>query len=119
MNGMQYYVHADGGYKRRHTVDVIFQGGGLAPEAMAANKETANVRAKVEWSYQEVKLYLSSMDLKRKIRVDEGAVGLTYICEMVLHNMRNCLYPNPISQFFGCAPPTIEECLHHKDVIYI
>lgn len=115
VNGVQHYVHADSGYNRRRTVDVPFQGADLTAEAVAANNSTAKVRVTVEWSYQEVKLYWSTTDFKRKLRVGEGGVGLMYIGAMILHNIRNCLYPNPVSQYFNCSPPNLEEWLRHKD----
>lgn len=48
------------------------------------------------------------------IRADEGAVKVMYLCAIVLHNIRNFVILNPVSQYFDCTPPTIEQWLYHK-----
>lgn len=72
---MQHYGHADSGYNRLPVVDVPFQGNNLSAQQLEVNKKTASVRMRVEWSYQEVKLYSSSVDFKRKLKVEERGPG--------------------------------------------
>lgn len=45
---------------------------------------TAAVIATVDWSYQEVELYWSTTDFKRKLEVGERGVGLVYDGTMTL-----------------------------------
>lgn len=115
IDGVQYYIHGDSGYNRRITVDVPFQGANLPVAMRAANEATAAVRVTVEWTYMEVKLYWTTVDFKRKLRVGEAAVGLVYIGAILLHNIRGCMYRNQVSQYFRCDPPSLEEYLTHKD----
>lgn len=116
VNGVQFYVHADSGYNRRTVIDVPFQGAHLTRAQKKANTATASVRVTVEWAYKEVKLYWTTVDFKRKLRVGEVAVGMMYMGAILLHNIRNCLYPNTISQYFQCHPPALVDYIHHKDV---
>ena len=51
------------------------------------------------------------MDFKRKLRVFEAPIGSMYLGAMLLHNFRSCVYPNTISQYFACQPPTLEDYL--------
>lgn len=115
VDGIQYYVHADSGYNRRTTIDVPFQGANISSSAKAANIRTAAVRVTVEWTYLEVKQHWTTVDFKRKMRVGEFAVGIVYRSAMLLHNIRSCLYPNAVSQYFNCSPPSLHEYLEHKD----
>ena len=115
VGGCQYYVHGDSGYNRRDVVDVPFQGAHLSGAQLAANRTTSSVRVTVEWSYKDVKLYWTVVDYKRKMRAGESAVGLLYIGAMLMHNIRNCLYPGTVSQYFKCSPPSLEEYLYHKE----
>lgn len=114
-DGVQYFIHGDSGYNERVFMDVPFSSANLTPAQRAANMSTASVRVTVEWMYKEVKLYWSTVDFKRKMRIGEGPVGLLYIAAMMLTNFRNCIYPNSVSQYFKCSPPTLEEYLTHKD----
>lgn len=115
LGGEQYYIHADSGYNRRDVIDVPFQGANICPAARAANESTARARVTVEWCYKEIKLYWTTVDFKRKLRVGESSVGSLYIASMLLHNIRSCIQPNTISQYFCCPPPSVAEYLSHKD----
>lgn len=114
-NGIQYFIHGDSGYSARAYLDVPFSGSNLTPAQKSANCATAAVRVTVEWMYKEVKLYWSTVDFKRKMRIGEAPVGLLYIAAMLLTNFRNCIYPNTVSQYFNCNPPSLEEYLLHKE----
>ena len=81
----------------------------------ALNKTMSTARITVEWMFKEVKMYFSTLDYKRKMKVLESLVGSLYMAGMLLCNMRNCIHPNQISRFFHCEPPTIEEYLARKE----
>lgn len=115
LDGVQYFIHGDSGYNERAFLDIPFSGAHLTPVQKAANKETATVRVTVEWMYKEVKLYWTTVDFKRKMRIGEAPVGLLYVSAMLLTNFRNCLYPNTVSQYFNCTPPSLGDYLSHKD----
>ena len=48
------------------------------------------------------------------MRTGESPIGALYIAAMLLKNLRNYVYPNSISQYTLCAPPTLEDYLDHK-----
>ena len=76
----------------------------------------SGVRITVVWIFKEVKMQFTVLDYKRKMKLLESLVGLLFLCCMFLTNCRNCVYPNQISQYFDCAPPTVEEYLDmHTD----
>ena len=115
INGIQFCIYGDSGYNLRLYMEVPYQGSNLSEEQKSLNKAMAASRITVEWIFKEVKQYWSTMDYKRKLRVGEFPVGALYIAAMLLTNFRNCVYPNPIAQYFSCRPPTLEEYLEHKD----
>eukprot|EP00171_Calliarthron_tuberculosum_P002315 IDg2315t1 len=56
----------------------------------AFSKEMSAARVTVEWYFKEVKLYWTTVDFKKKLRISE-------------------------SPYFNCHPPSIEEYLAHKN----
>ena len=68
-------------------------------------------RTTVEWMFKEVKQYWSTVDFKRKMKTGELPAGQLYMAAMLLTNIRSCLYPNSISQYFDCPPPSLEDYL--------
>ena len=111
---VRYVIYGDSGYSDRIFMEVPLQGSNLSAARRAFNVAMARSRINVEWYFKEVKSHWTSMDFKRKLRVREAAVGSLYIVAVLLTNVRNCVYPNSISQYFNCLPPSLEEYLEHK-----
>ena len=114
VDGLQYAMYGDAGYRTRLFLDTPFSGSNLSDIEKAFNKAMARSRVTVEWFFKEVKLYWSYVDFKRKMRTREHAVGAIYVAAVLLTNMRNCIYPNSISQYFECPPPSLEEYMTHR-----
>ena len=49
------------------------------------------VREAVEWDYKEIKLYITSQDMKRKLNCTEAPIALMYIFAAVLGSFKTCL----------------------------
>ena len=114
-NGRQFCLYGDSGYNRRIYLDVPFQGSNLIASQTVANVNMSKSRVTVEWIFKEIKLYWTAVDFKRKLRVEQLPAGTLYTGAMLLTNIRNCCYPNSVSQYFDCQPPTLDEYLSHKD----
>lgn len=54
----------------------------------AENTSPVTVRVTVKWMYKEVRLYGSTVEFKRKMRIGEEYVGLLYITAMPLNKFR-------------------------------
>lgn len=115
LDGRQFVIYGDSGYHPRPYVEVPFAGANLTDVERAFNGAMSKGRVTVEWYFKEVKQFWGILDSKRKLRVREGPVGLAYRAGVLLTNMRNCISPNQISQYFRCSPPTLEEYISHKD----
>lgn len=87
----------------------------MTADTGAADEEPTKVWVSVEWFYKEVKLFRTTIDFKRKMRVGDAAVSSFYVGVMLLHNMRRCLYSNHVPQYFDCYEPSMEEYLTNKD----
>ena len=48
------------------------------------------------------------------MKVMESPLRLLYMTGMLLCNLRNFIFPNQISSYFKCSPPTLKNCLEHK-----
>ena len=95
-------------------MEVPFQGSNLKCNQTAFKKSMSKVRIKLEWVFKEVKMYFPVVDTKQKLKISDSLVGLLYIATMVVCNIRNCIYPNQISRFFGVPPPSIPECISSR-----
>ena len=82
----------------------------------ALNTAMSPARVTFEWTFKEVKQYWSNVDFKRKMLLRESPIASFHLVAMLLINMRNCVYPDPISQYFRCTPSTLEDYLAHKDI---
>ena len=103
--GKCFVIYGDSGYSARYFLYVPFSGSNLSDAQKAFNTAMAKSRVTVEWYFREVKRYWTLLDYRRKLRVKEAAVGSLYLAAILLTNVRNCCYPNTISQCFGCHPP--------------
>ena len=115
IGGKRYCIFGDSGYNRRWFMEIPFQGSNLSAQQVAFNKAVSSARITVEWIFKEVKLYFTTMDYKRKMKVFESPVGSLYLAAMLRSNMRNCIYRNQVASYFNCTPPTLEDYLHHKE----
>ena len=111
--GKCFVIYGDSGYSARYFLYVPFSGSNLSDAQKAFNTTMAKSRVTVEWYFREVKRYWTLLDYRRKLRVKEAAVGSLYLAAILLTNVRNCCYPNTISQYFGSQPSTMEES--HRD----
>jgi nuclease HARBI1 len=113
VGGVQYCVYGYSGYNARPFAEVPLSGYQVNKDQSSYNRAMSSCRITVEWIFKEVKMYWTFVDYKRKMRLLECPVGALYISALLLTNFRNCVYPNPISQYFNCRPP-LEEYLAHK-----
>lgn len=115
INDVKYYVCGDSCYNRRWFMEILYQGSNLSPQQVAFNKSMPGYRITIEWILKEVKLYVTTVYYKRNMKVFESPVGSLYLAAELHSNMGNCIYRNQAYTYFGCAPPTFEEYLVHKD----
>jgi DDE superfamily endonuclease len=108
IGGTQYCLYGDSGYSQREYLEIPYQGSALSAHQRAFNKQMSAARITVEWIFKEIKAYWSCVDFKRKLSINQSPVGALYIAAMLLTNFRNCVYPNPISKYFDCHPPSLE-----------
>lgn len=104
----KYCINGDSGYNRRPYLYIPFQGAELSEEQRVFNKAMSGSRNAVEWIFKELKQYWTVLGFKRKLRIGESPVAALYFSGMLLRNVRNCIYPNTVSEYFGCSPPSLE-----------
>ena len=107
--GTRYCIYGDPGYNNRWFLETPFQGSNISPEQQTFNTAMSSIRITVEWAFKEVKLYWTSLDFKRKMKIGECPIAMLYLNGVVLSNFRNCFYPNQTSSYFHCKPPSFEE----------
>ena len=77
------------------------------------NAAMSSVSESVEWSFSRVKCLLSFMDWKKKHKVRNSPVGITFLVATLLTNCHTVMQPrgNQISKYFDLLPPSLEEHL--------
>ena len=107
----QYCLYGVSGYNGRVYLEVPLQGAQLNENHKSFNMAISKSRVTVEWMFKEIKMFWTTMDYKRKLRILQAPSAALYFSGMVLCNIRNCMYPNEISQYFQCPPPRLDEFL--------
>lgn len=114
IDGEQYSIFGDSAYVRKPWLEIPDSGAFLTPYQEHVNASKSKARVTAEWYFMEMKKYWARCDYKRSLRILQAPYGKFILGAVLLTNIRNCLYPNEISQFFGCNPPSLEEYLDHK-----
>lgn len=119
IEGERFCIWGDPGYNNRWFLETPFQGANLSLAQKAFNTAISTVRITVEWAFEQVKLYWTSVDFKRKLKVREIPISLLYQTGVLLSNFHNCFHPNQTSIYFSCPPISFEEYIslvdHHHD----
>ena len=76
------------------------------------NTQMSKVRIEVEHGFALVTNVWRFLGAKQKHRVFWSPVGRYYRVGVLLTNALACLYPNQVSQYFNCAPPSLEDYFH-------
>jgi len=71
VDGQHYCLYGDSGYAERDFISIPFQRADLIPAQVAFNKAMSACRVNVEWEFKEIKRYRSTVDFKRKLRVQQ------------------------------------------------
>ena len=81
----------------------------LAPPMQEYNESMSSVRITVEWLFSDITNSFKFLDFKKNLKIGLSSVGKMYIVSALLRNAITCLYGNETSDYFGIAPPTLEE----------
>lgn len=80
-------------------------------DAKGAFKRSMNtVRTAVEWSDGELKQQFTSQDFKRKLKVRNVPVTVTYVLSALLLNFKMVFERGGLgTHYFDCPPPELDE----------
>lgn len=102
-------------YICRWYINTPFTGSNMCDAQNSFNVGVAQARVALECLFKDVILYWTTVDLKRKRSMNEGAVGTMNISSVFLTNIRRFIYPNHLSKYFEVDPPSLEEYLNHRE----
>jgi len=71
------------------------------------------IRQPNEWYFAVLKNQYKGVCYKLQNQWNKGRVGERFLFACLMTNVRNCIDPNQISQYFDCAPPTVEYYLQN------
>jgi len=91
---------------------VPLHGPALTNRQVIWNTKMSSCRVSVEWLFGQQVLQFSSVDWKIRCKVLASPVKEAYLNAAFLTNLLNTRYPNIISQYFKCTPPSLEKYLN-------
>lgn len=109
--GMKYCISGNSGCKSRPYLEILFRGAHLFGAQCVFIESMSSVRVTVECMFKELKLYWSTLDYKKKLRINESPVAAVYLGAKLLSNIRNPTYASPIAQYFESEPLELVEYL--------
>lgn len=104
-------VYGDPAYGISQHLLCPFKGNNLSRDEERFNSRMSRVRESVEWGFADVTRQWAYLKGHRQ-RILLEPVGIWYLVGTLLANAHSILYPNQISQFFACPPPTLDEYFH-------
>lgn len=108
---LQCCIYGDSGYNSRPYLDIPFQGAHLSDAQHAFHGSMSSEPVTVEWMFKELKLYWRILYYKGKFSINESPVASVYLSAVLLKNIRNTIYANPVAQYFECELPRLEAYL--------
>jgi hypothetical protein len=108
VNDRQLCLVADSAYTLHPWLQKMFPGTNNAnDEIQAFNKALSGARVAVEWSYKDIRQTWTSLDFKRKLKLNESPVGLLWISGCLLWNLKVVLgHGCQTREHFDSQPPT-------------
>jgi nuclease HARBI1 len=104
-------VFGDAAYPKYPFLLSPFDNVNLTPNEIAFNKRMSSVRESVEWGFKDVLKNFKFFEMKERQRILLMPISQMWKVATILTNVLNCLYKCQTSQFFGLAPPIIQEYL--------
>jgi nuclease HARBI1 len=103
-------VYADPGYFLSTRVLMPYPDGRECSLHQAFNVTMSRMRITVEWGYSRVSRLWQHINFTDNQKVFKSPIGAQYMVAVLLTNAITCIdRGNEISDYFGCAPPTLEE----------
>jgi DDE superfamily endonuclease len=88
IDGGQYCVYGDPAYMLRPHLQVGYPGLQATPEQHAYNMSMSSERIAFEWFYKDLKQNFTTLDFKRKLKVNEAPIGLLFMSSVLLWNFK-------------------------------
>ena len=79
--------------------------------ALENSRRMSKVRECVEWGFGKIINLWAFLDFSKNLQMFSSPISTYYTVMAFLTNCHTCLYAGQTSQFFECAPPTLEEYL--------
>lgn len=123
LHGIALALFGDSAYPRSSRMLKPFVGRTLTDEQRAFNDRWCSgmsctssetnlvVRVSVEWTFAEIVSLWKLVDDTKQMKVLLSPVSHWIEVAALLTNVHNCYYPNIVSQYFECPPPTAAQYL--------
>ena len=105
------YIYGDQGYTFGGFMFTPYRGTIILPNGHPRkrfNLIMSAVRQPNEWFFAVLKNVFKGVFSAAQNQFNKGRVGDRFLFACLMTNVRNCIDPNQISQYFRCEPPSVE-----------
>ncbi len=106
-------LYGDAAYQLHPNLTCPFKGN-LTQLQEQFNESMSSMRQCVEWGFCKVLQQFSFVDFKKNLKLHLQPIGMYYTIATLLTNCHTCLYRSQTSDYFGVAPPTLENYLNRQ-----
>ena len=110
-DGSPLVVYGDKAYPLCSSVITPFRGVCLSDEEKQFNLKMNSCRIAVEWAFAKLAANFSFVKYAPNQKVYLQPVAMYYKLATLLTNCHTCLYGSQVSDYFGVAPPNLEDYL--------
>lgn len=109
-NPVQYIVYVDKGYYYDTHVICAAHGPGVVTQQQREDNYIMSMdRVSIEWSYGKVHARVLFVTQPRLLKLQAVDVSKRVKIAFILTNIHTCLYGSQSSEYFHCAPPSLDE----------
>ncbi|KAF7312656.1 hypothetical protein MIND_00279800 [Mycena indigotica] len=116
-DGRRLCIYGDPAYGVSGHVLSPYKGTNLTSAESRFNAKMSRCRESVEWGFKEITKQFPYLDVVQNQRLLLSPCGLYYLVAVLLINAHTIFHRPQISNYFGCAPPSLEEYFHGEAVL--
>jgi len=111
-NGWNYSLYGDPGYSNQKFIKVGYKNyRKLTQLERRFNRDMSALRVSVEYGFGKILQQFALVDFKKNQKLYQQRLKEQYFVAAMLVNCQACLKSNQISDYFNCAPPSLEKYL--------
>jgi hypothetical protein len=114
MGARDFVLYGDKGYPLLRHLITPYQGNNITADQRRFNFLMSQMRICVEWEFGELFEQFAFVDFKKNQKIFLQPLAKYIVVATILKNCKTCMYGSQTSQYFNCAPPTLENYVQNN-----